>query len=94
MKDQESTQILSDIIEDAGFDLRTDYSGRGMFGAECIGFTFEGESMNATADLMAATQGDLDRVQELADALRGAKLDSMGRGSIMYFPSYETAPTY
>ena len=32
-------QIVMDFCEAYGYEYRNDYSGRGMYGATCVGFT-------------------------------------------------------
>ena len=85
---REQVEMLISIIEGAGFEVRS-YSGRAMYGDECVGFTFDGEDSRAIAELIESTQGDYEQVMELANALRNSRTDSMGRSAIMYFPTYQ-----
>jgi hypothetical protein len=75
------TEQLCDALDEAGYDYRS-YSGRGMFGAECVGVDLE---------------SDVD-LWDLATALARAGLnipaprtDSMGRDIIAYWPSAKWA---
>ncbi len=73
-----SADELIEALEDAGFYDHRPYSGRGMFGAECVGLDLEGE-------------GDLWNVayalgKSGAD-IKAPRVDSMGRGIIAYWPS-------
>lgn len=66
-----------DVIEQTAFrvggDVRYDYSGRGMFGKQCLGIVCDNPQ---AAIEEAASRG-----------LRGAEVDSMGRQSIVYWRS-------
>lgn len=86
---------LKQFIEDAGFDTRF-YSGRAMYGKTCLAFTIgRGESeMSATAQVMreaadAVTEDDDMLVDDAADAFMSARSDSMGLGTVIYFPDIE-----
>ncbi|QGH80083.1 hypothetical protein SEA_NHAGOS_72 [Gordonia phage NHagos] len=72
-------------------DVRTDYSGRGMYGRTCVGY--EGE--NAAAFLAAIVSAALVRTHDsdvtcwdVVDAMGDIRTstDSMGRGMITYWP--------
>lgn len=81
---------LVELIQDAGYNTRP-YSGRGMYGASCVGFTFEEVTVfQVIADLYDAIRGDdaaiIEGVEDLSKVIRGAKTDGMGLGEIMYFP--------
>jgi len=74
---------LTEIADDAGIDednVRTDYSGRGMYGRTCVGFDLDskGDLLNLGASLQA--NGLLDEFYS------SASFDSMGLGIIVYFP--------
>ena len=66
------------------------YSGRGMFGRECLGIV--GKTVaDVTADLFDGLDGldlpDMDAAfNELSAALRSSRTDSMGMDVIVYFP--------
>src|SRR6185503_1826598 len=86
------TELFNAIVEtfqDMGATPRS-YSGRGMYGKECFGV----DSSNPVNDLIRlfgalAEQFDAEQIAEVANALDGVRMDSMGRGSIMYWPSIE-----
>jgi len=67
---------LKQIAEENGWDFRDDYSGRGMFGASCVGI----DGDYATPIIEAAA----------AAGITGARQDSMGKGVIVYWPSIQT----
>lgn len=66
-------EAVHDVADEIGGKVRTDYSGRGMYGKTCYGITCDNE----------------DECIEAAGAkgLRGARTDNMGRGTIVYWPS-------
>lgn len=76
-------QKLEDIADEAGIEydnISTDYSGRGMYGKDCIGFYLESNSQLLSLGAALQTEGVLD------DFVGRARLDSLGYGSIVYFP--------
>ena len=87
--------LLESTIEDAGPDspisLRS-YSGRCMYGADCLGVTAEDVTVVYKELISALLNGaKLDRFQktEIMDALEGVRTDNMGRDQIVYFPGIE-----
>jgi hypothetical protein len=92
---------LADLLGEAGVDedqVRWDYSGRGMYGRTCFGFT--GNQRNLVA--FALGLGYESRAQEddpseeveftQGDAisfLAAVRTDSMGLDTIFYFPGVE-----
>lgn len=64
-------ELMESIAEHAEGEVREGYSGRCMYGDECWGIV-----------------GDASRIIEVAGGhgLFGAKMDSMGRDSIVYWP--------
>ena len=86
-----NAEQLQDIINAAGYEWRT-YSGRGMYGAECVGFTVEdNDLLCAVGELMmeAITNDDsLETAEAMLKLCHSAKTDQMGRSStIVYFLS-------
>ena len=70
----------------AGYETRA-YSGRGMYGKECLAFTADGEEFAVAADLMeAALDAGEDFIAPVLAAMRGIRTDSLGRGTVFYFP--------
>lgn len=91
--DQLENQMDLDVAE----EVRTDYSGRGMYGRTCLGYT-GGAAMEFIANvallLLSPDDDDpWDLVQQLAEIGEGRQ-DSMGIGRIVYWPSIavETSP--
>lgn len=73
MTREEKIDAVYDTAMKCGGDVRTDYSGRGMMGETCYGIVCD-DSTECTE--MAAENG-----------LRGARVDSMGKRSIVYWES-------
>lgn len=76
---------LIELLEDAGCEVRS-YSGRGMYGMECVGFTVgePGAVLGIVADIVAEVE-DEDKL-EVARLFRASHTDSMGTGTVIYFP--------
>lgn len=86
---------IADVLNIDGDDVRTAYSGRGMYGAECVGFDVaRGAEVSVGAALalvlaQAAQDDDQDVYAALDNAFdiaSNACIDSMGLGSVVYFP--------
>jgi hypothetical protein len=90
--------VFSVIAECHSDDVRENYSGRGMYGATCVGFT------GSVADLVAFVidvaevvafqkehDGKVDPDLEIIQRhLCDVEIDSMGRDSIFYWPTIQT----
>lgn len=63
---------LQHIADEVGGTVREDYSGRGMMGATCYGI----ECQDATKTIEVSA----------GFGIRGAKIDNMGQGYIVYWP--------
>jgi hypothetical protein len=82
-------EFLEDNATDCSYTVRA-YSGRSMYGKECIGIDCE-DAITTIAQLaFQAGQDDFTKFQDMIDSMR---VDSMGRGSIVYWPreKYEAA---
>lgn len=83
-------KILIEAAEEAGYPARS-YSGRGMFGRECVGIVCpRGEAFSVAAKVaheLLLIAGTEDRADELLGQLARlrASSDSMGRDEIVYF---------
>ena len=77
---------LQDFCDDFGYDLRTDYVGRGMMGRSCIGIVGKGkiDDIVQLCDYLR----DLDWIDSAYEALGEViKTDTMGLDKIIYFPN-------
>ena len=77
---------LKEILQAAGYEPRS-YSGRGMYGKECIGVTVESVQQLFQAILRAAH--DNEEMDMLFDdqIFADANWDNMGRDYIVYWPN-------
>lgn len=83
---QKST--LQIAFEDGGFDTRS-YSGRGMFGKECLGIEFNclEDAFGAVSQVSVDLFETFDRCpSDIQEMFSNVKSDSLGRGVILYFP--------
>lgn len=99
MQTEISEFVLSDAIDLAGLDhdqLRTDYSGRGMYGSTCVGIvgTLNHAILFVTALALIEndpfeeeTMTSLDAMEAIGEFVRGYTMsqDSMGLDSIFYW---------
>lgn len=90
-----SIHHLHDALEVADLDhevtIRTDYSGRGMYGDQCFGLVFEQEVRHPWAFFAALgiVQESMDPPDfDALELARAARSDSMGVGTIVYFPGW------
>lgn len=83
---------LINLLNDANHSART-YSGRGMFGKECVGVTLDRNTPESEfiADVIEviADNEEWDTLREFCSLLRDSRGDSMGLGSIIYWPQIE-----
>ena len=71
--------LLSYCAESAGLEVRTDHSGRGMYGKTCVGVT--GTVRGLLEMIVSITDDD----RELAEHLTEVSTDSMGLSTIYYW---------
>lgn len=81
---------LCDILENAGQEIRS-YSGRNMGGRNCLGIDTNDNPIDVVLEIiLSAVDNEANRttLQNLCEKLQGAKAktDSMGRGTIIYWP--------
>lgn len=104
---EQMVTALENMGEDAESVLREDYSGKFMYGQECLGLTLTSESELAKLAIelgrQAAFAAEEARsesysspdVDELFDRISGLfeslRSDSMGRSAIFYFPGWTLA---
>lgn len=92
---------LIELSEAAGFETRR-YSGRAMFGRECVGVVVSHREVLRVGAALARQAAAIDRYRHespddvldeilgildgIADLMRGAREDSMGLDVIVYWP--------
>jgi len=81
----ETREEFQDLVYAAGLseeDIRWDYSGRGMYGRECVGLTCsESEMFGFIGEVARATEDDD------WDWVKDVRSDSMGLDTIWYWPN-------
>lgn len=80
---------VKEALSESGFRIR-EYSGRFMYGRRCVGIECDTHhtEYEAIACLIEAMPEDRHREKRaLADMIAGARSDSLGLGTILYFPS-------
>ena len=78
-------ELLEELANEVEGDARATYSGRGMFGRNCVGIVLESES-NLLA--LGVAIAELIEDEELKGVLiNNTKTDSMGRSIIAYWES-------
>lgn len=85
-----SMENINDIIkkfcDEQGYGFRESYSGRGMYGKECVGINCE-YPLTVIVELFSfLLENDIDP-WAANDYLHDAKEDSIGLGRILYFPN-------
>lgn len=84
-------QLIKQTVEDMGYEPRS-YSGRGMYGERCLGVTIDRDSNHNILEFVAALVHELSAMddedaEEALDFIKSAiNSDSMGLGSVVYFP--------
>lgn len=85
--DRESYDRIIRCIEAADGEPRS-YSGRCMYGAECVGVECDPLEFLAALPLAVLDEcEDADEAREVLEALTSPRGDSMGRSGILYWPS-------
>lgn len=86
---KEIIELMKEFAKNNDYGWRGSYSGRWMYGSKCVAFT------------LGQGQNPLDLVMELCDWMHEAgyesvsellgspSMDSLGMGSIVYFPDIE-----
>mgnify|MGYP001252642370 CR=1 FL=1 len=80
---------VKEALSESDFRIR-EYSGRFMYGKQCLGIECDQyhTEYEAIACLIEAMPEDRHREKRaLADMIAGARSDSLGLGTILYFPS-------
>jgi hypothetical protein len=78
----DSARLIA-LFRKAGYAPRP-YSGRGMFGRECLGVSLRVPASEFWADVIEhVSKADRAGVREV---MREAREDTLGRGTILYFP--------
>lgn len=91
---------FAQILVDADLEPRS-YSGRGMYGKVCLGFVIERDDspLRAFGGILSGLScRDATRVKsdlsDLSELMLEAREDSMGLGTIVYFPKIKWDDAY
>lgn len=86
-------KTLIEELDDCGFKVRS-YSGRGMYGQECLGITCDNpvetlvSIMELVYELSVYNDGDNEpQFLDYTSLFMSGRTDSMGLSSIIYFPN-------
>lgn len=81
------SEAIERFCEENDYSFREDYSGRGMFGDQCVGIVVGAlESYKVVAELVQELIIYYD-FDDPAHSLGNIRSDSMGLDMIIYFPS-------
>lgn len=90
MTREERAKLVCDLLEAIGEEPRK-YSGRAMYGAQCVGVVPERARseadlvINVLEEVLDRADDDVDPAETLR-ALRRSRSDSMGLGFVVYWP--------
>lgn len=84
---------IKELFESAGYEPMS-YSGRGMFGRRCLAVRVSEHVFNVLLDVIsefACEADDLNyqTLDHLLTDLRGAKTDSLGFDTVLYWPGID-----
>ncbi len=87
---------LQKLFENVEASCRS-YSGRGMYGSQCLATDDDagiGEIMANVLEALSYDECSLneDGLRQAADGLRKMRSDSMGMGTVYYFPGVPFVP--
>lgn len=79
--------LLKEAIENAGYQVYP-YSGRMMFGKQCLAFSTNESPSAATAKIIVGIE-DSELRHQIGDVMVSALTDNLGKGTVIYLPRYE-----
>lgn len=83
---QKIIEVMEEFCEENDYRFRDDYSGRGMFGRTCVGFVVD-SGCDVLSTMIELTEMLIDNdIEYVSDKLGTIRQDSMGTGTIIYFP--------
>lgn len=87
---QKQLDMLENFADQNNYEFRDEYSGRNMFGKECIAFTIEESHIQFAMKLQILLSDSGEEALSL-QMQRNCRTDSMGKsGTIVYFPTVQT----
>lgn len=81
---------FQDMVEEVGYETRS-YSGRGMFGQQCLAIICDntGKLFSDLIDFVECnfnSEERSDMYSDISQAFSHMKEDTLGRGTVVYFP--------
>lgn len=90
MTQKHALQVALENARQQGLEIRIrSYSGRGMFGAQCLAVTFERGVSESEIVAEALCSASYNQMSEVRTAVKGARTDNMGLGTVLYWPNVE-----
>ncbi len=83
------SEPLAEVIAEYAEDVHLTYSGRGMYGDTCYGFS--GDVARTIGDVLQDIADMPDLIRQFGEMLSISRRDSMGFRTILYFPSWSIA---
>lgn len=83
------SEPLAEVIAEYAEDVHLTYSGRGMYGDTCYGFS--GDVARIIGDLLQDIADMPDLIRQFGEMLSVSRRDNMGLGMIIYFPGWSIA---
>jgi len=77
--------ILQELLENGNFECRS-YSGRGMYGKECLGVVCKNERQVISKIIEALANESINDHFDVSDAFSEFYKDNLGSNTIVYFP--------
>ena len=79
-------EALVAVIAEYAEDVHLTYSGRGMYGDTCYGFS--GDVARIIGDLLQDIADMPDLIRQFGEMLSVSRRDNMGLGTVLYFPGW------
>lgn len=87
---EELSSVIREVAEDCDITIHKDYSGRFMYGATCLGLSFEGSAGSLFAAFIRELEAFGEYVnEEAAEMFEAMRSDNLGLGTIFYFPGWK-----
>ena len=83
------SEPLAEVIAEYAEDVHLTYSGRGMYGDTCYGFS--GDVARIIGDVLQDIADMPDPIRQFGEMLSISRRDNMGLGTILYFPGWSIA---
>jgi len=85
-------ELIKEFCDNQDLDYRDDYSGRGMYGRNCVAIVCN-SPLATLSNLFAYIVDSKDDIEgcEVEEVLGEPMQDNMGMSNILYFPHIKTA---